>query len=96
MLLQPIPSLTTQAQPAAALYDGKQQRKLQEFVVDGSGDYLDGFRRGPQRSACANSAAYSWVMGSVPTTVNVEAYRNMVRGVDIVDIIAEAGSLLNS
>lgn len=72
------------------------QRKLKEFTVDNTQDSLDGFRRGPQRASCANSAAYGWQMGSVPTTVNVAAYRQMVKDHDIVDILAEAGASLSS
>lgn len=71
-------------------------RRLAQVVVKQGEDVLDSFRRGSQRGACANSAAYGWRMASVPQQVDVARYRAMVAGHDIVDILAEAARLLNT
>lgn len=72
------------------------RRRLSQLVVKGSEDYLDGFRRATARGACAHSAAYGWRMSGIPQTVDVVRYRAMVRGHDMVDILAEAARLLNA
>lgn len=71
-------------------------RRLAQVVVKQGEDVLDSFRRGSQRGACANNAAYGWRMASMPQQVDVARYRAMVAGHDIVDILAEAARLLNT
>jgi hypothetical protein len=54
-------------------------------------------RRGPARQACAEAAAAGgWSFSTPATMVNTKAWEARVSGVDIVDIIAEAASLLRS
>jgi hypothetical protein len=71
-------------------------RKLSQLVVKGGEDYLDGFRGANARGACAHSASYGWRMSGIPQTVDVARYRAMVKGHDMVDILAEASRLLNA
>jgi hypothetical protein len=70
-------------------------RKLAQIVVAPGDDALDAFRRGGARQACAQSAAASWRASPVPAAVDVAAYRQLVAGHGIVDILAEAGRLLS-
>lgn len=72
------------------------RRELSQLVVKGGEDYLDGFRGANARGACAHSASYGWRMSGIPQTVDVARYRAMVRGHDMVDILAEASRLLNA
>jgi hypothetical protein len=74
----------------------QQQRQLQQLIENAAEDVLDSFRRGTPRCACAHSAAYGWSMSSVASEgVDVAAYRQMVAGHDIVDLLTEAARLLN-
>ena len=77
------------------------RRQLQQDTGPGwwegiSDEVLDGFRRGPQREACAQRAVAGWSFAYPSGLVDESKYRGMVAGHQLVDIIKEATDIINS
>jgi hypothetical protein len=81
------------------------QRRLAQQGTYGSGpgwwqavsdDELDGFRRGPQRDACAQRVAAGWIFAFPSGLVDESKYKGMVSGKQLVDIIKEASGFINN
>lgn len=71
------------------------RRMLETQVkVKASDDQLDYFRQGAKRMACSD-AVKDWPEKTIPFVLDVQAYFDMVKNHEIVDILAEAARLLN-
>jgi hypothetical protein len=63
-------------------------------VVKSSDDALDYFRQGDKRRDCSK-AVKDWPEKEIPFVLDVQAYYDMVKNHEIVDILAEAAHLLS-
>ena len=86
--------------PGSAVPRALYRRQLQQGTGPGwweavSDEVLDGFRRGPQREACAERVAAGWSFAFPSGLVDESKYREMVGGHQLVDVIKEASDIIN-
>jgi hypothetical protein len=65
-----------------------------QVKIKASDDELDYFRQGDKRMACSD-AVKDWPEKTIPFVLDVQAYYDMVKDHEIVDILAEAARVLN-